>query len=59
MYCLIVFIIITFILLYIFFKMTQIEEEQSASVRKVVGKGQVARGQQDTFMDFLGGRMDN
>ena len=57
MYFFIVFIIATFSLLYAFFRMTQ-NSEQEAAARKGV-KNQRARDQQQTFIDFLSGHLDD
>ena len=59
MYCLIVFIIITFSLLYVFFRMTQINEDQEVAQRKGVKGQRVAGADREQFLDFIAGRMDN
>lgn len=58
MYFFIVFIIATFSLLYAFFRMTQ-NSEQEAAMRKGIAKGERVRDQQQTFLDFLAGQMED
>lgn len=59
MYFFIVFIIATFGLLYAYFRMTQASENEAAQ-RKGMAKGQMrSRNQQQNFMDFLAGQLDD
>lgn len=50
------FIIVTFGLLYAFFRMTQENEKEGRQVNAVDNKGLI--NQDSTFIDFLSGRMD-
>lgn len=50
------FIIVTFGLLYVFFRMSQENEKEARQVNGVDNKGLI--NQDSTFMDFISGRMD-
>lgn len=57
MYFFIVFIIATFSLLYVFFRMTQQQQEQEAMRKR--GAKVREEAYQQTFLDFLAGQNDN